>query len=254
MTDPVVVVILGTALLLAASGDGWGRGRGVLGPGRAVSDDARDGHAPAGGHGQERAASAGRLVAATSATDDAESADDPVDDVGVVLELLAVATGAASLPDALRVVGDAVDGPTGRGLVTAGAALVLGAAWDEAWAAAGAEAWAAAGAQGRTVEDVVDGDRRTSRPFGSAGHRDTQTQTLDLVADCLRPAWVQGAAPGAALRAARDRHDREADARAVEAAERLAVRLVVPLGLCLLPAFTLLGLVPAVIALGTGLL
>lgn len=244
--DPAVVVILGTALLLAASGDGWGRGRGVLGPGRAVSDDARDGHAPAGGHGQERAASAGRLVAATSATDDAESADDPVDDVGVVLELLAVATGAASLPDALRVVGDAVDGPTGRGLVTAGAALVLGAAWDEAWAAAGAE--------GRTVEDVVDGDRRTSRPFGTARHRATQPRTLDLVADCLRPAWVQGAAPGAALRAARDRHDREADARAVEAAERLAVRLVVPLGLCLLPAFTLLGLVPAVIALGTGLL
>lgn len=244
--DPAVVVILGTALLLAASGDGWGRGRGVLGPGRAVSDDARDGHAPAGGHGQERAASAGRLVAATSATDDAESADDPVDDVGVVLELLAVATGAASLPDALRVVGDAVDGPTGRGLVTAGAALVLGAAWDEAWAAAGAE--------GQTVEDVVDGDRRTSRPFGTARHRATQPRTLDLVADCLRPAWEQGAAPGAALRAARDRHDREADARAVEAAERLAVRLVVPLGLCLLPAFTLLGLVPAVIALGTGLL
>lgn len=244
--DPAVVVILGTALLLAASGDGWGRGRGVLGPGRAVSDDARDGHAPAGGHGQERAASAGRLVAATSATDDAECADDPVDDVGVVLELLAVATGAASLPDALRVVGDAVDGPTGRGLVTAGAALVLGAAWDEAWAAAGAE--------GRTVEDVVDGDRRTSRPFGTARHRATQPRILDLVADCLRPAWVQGAAPGAALRAARDRHDREADARAVEAAERLAVRLVVPLGLCLLPAFTLLGLVPAVIALGTGLL
>lgn len=244
--DPAVVVILGTALLLAASGDGWGRGRGVLGPGRAVSDDARDGHAPAGGHGQERAASAGRLVAATSATDDAESADDPVDDVGVVLELLAVATGATSLPDALRVVGDAVDGPTGRGLVTAGAALVLGAAWDEAWAAAGAE--------GQTVEDVVDGDRRTSRPFGAARHRTTPPRTLDLVADCLRPAWVQGAAPGAALRAARDRHDREADARAVEAAERLAVRLVVPLGLCLLPAFTLLGLVPAVIALGTGLL
>lgn len=244
--DPAVLVVLGTVLLLAASGDGWGRGRGVRGPGRAVNDGARDVHTLAGGPDPGRASSAGRLVAATSATDDAESTDDPVDDVGVVLELLAVATGATSLPDALRVVGDAVDGPTGRGLVTAGAALVLGAAWDEAWAAAGAE--------GRTVEDVVDGGRRTSRPFGSAGHRATQTRTLDLVADCLRPAWEQGAAPGAALRAARDRHDREADARAVEAAERLAVRLVVPLGLCLLPAFALLGLVPAVIALGTGLL
>ena len=244
MTDPAVLVVLGTALLLAASGDVWGRGRGVLGPGRAVNDGARDGHTLAGGPDPGRAASARRLVAATSATDDAESADDPVDDVGVVLELLAVATGATSLPDALRVVGDAVDGPTGRGLVTAGAALVLGAAWDEAWAAAGAEG---------KPPDVAVG-RRTRRSVRSAGHSGTRPRILDLVADCLRPAWEQGAAPGAALRAARDRHDREADARAVEAAERLAVRLVVPLGLCLLPAFTLLGLVPAVIALGTGLL
>ena len=243
MTDPVVLVVMGVTLLLAASNGGRGRGGAVLTSGRTVGDRTADAHELTGHQGS--AASPGRLVAAASASPEPDASDGPVDDVGVVLELLAVATGATSLPDALRVVGEAVDGPTGRGLVTAGAALVLGAAWDEAWAAAGTE-WQGDASEGR--------GSRTSRSFGGVRPQGTRPRTLDLVADCLRPAWEQGAAPGAALRAARDRHDREADARAVEAAERLAVRLVVPLGLCLLPAFTLLGLVPAVIALGTGLL
>ena len=43
-------------------------------------------------------------------------------------------------------------------------------------------------------------------------------------------------------------------ARAREDAERLAVRLVLPLGLCLLPAFVLMGLVPVMIATGGDLL
>ncbi|QIK84450.1 secretion system protein [Sanguibacter sp. HDW7] len=166
-------------------------------------------------------------------------------DAGVVLELLAVATSATSLPDALRVVGDAVGGPTGLGLTTAGAALVLGAGWDEAWATVSASA----------DEGVAPVGSRLG-PGALRGGRGLPAtpSVLGLVAGCLRPAWEQGAAPASALRAARDRHDREAEARAVEAAERLAVRVVVPLGLCLLPAFVLLGLVPTVIALGSGLL
>jgi len=215
MSASGLLVAAGTALLVAASSAGRGRTCGgsgervPTGP-RPCDEGADDRSAPAG-HGEG------------------------VADVGVVLELLAVATGTTSLPDALRVVGEAVGGAAGRGLVTAGAALVLGAGWDEAWASA------AAG---------------SSHPGGrgSARSHAADAPLLGVVAGCLRPAWEQGAAPATALRAARDRHDREAEARAVEAAERLAVRVVVPLGLCLLPAFVLLGLVPAVVALGSGLL
>ncbi|QOX81761.1 hypothetical protein H8R18_08625 [Nanchangia anserum] len=42
---------------------------------------------------------------------------------------------------------------------------------------------------------------------------------------------------------------RDATSRREKRAERLAVRLVVPLGLCQLPAFVLLGLVPVLLGL-----
>lgn len=70
----------------------------------------------------------------------------------------------------------------------------------------------------------------------------------------LRGAWCHGVDPAPALRvaAATVRARRAALAR-VEA-ERLAVHLVLPLGLCFLPAFILLGLVPVVLSVGGGLL
>lgn len=167
----------------------------------------------------------------TRATHVSSAADEA--DAGVVLELLALAVRTAALPDALRAVGDAVGGPTGRGLTLAGAALRLGAPWDEAWRGCHEEG------------DPAQGRRRGAR---------AEPPTLGLVETCLRGAWEQGTAPAPALRATRDRHEREADARAADAAEVLGVRVVVPLGLCLLPAFVLLGLVPAVIALVGGIL
>jgi len=242
MTPAYLLVVVGTVLVVAAAGRGRPCGaprRGRAAPRRSLEHRAPTGALPHGrvptGRGSWR-----------RADDDADGVADAVSeagrgeavaDVGVVLELLAVATATASLPDALRVVGDAIGGTAGTGLTTAGAALVLGAGWDEAWSAVVAT----------PAAPRADGRART-------GGRRPESALLGIVARCLRPAWEQGAAPAAALRAARDRHDREADARGVEAAERLGVRVVVPLGLCLLPAFVLLGLVPAVIALGTGLL
>lgn len=70
------------------------------------------------------------------------------------------------------------------------------------------------------------------------------------VLEPMRAAWIHGVDPTSGLRvaAATVRSRRSAQAR-VEA-ERLAVRLVLPLGLCFLPAFVLLGLVPVVISVG----
>lgn len=66
----------------------------------------------------------------------------------------------------------------------------------------------------------------------------------------LRAAWVDGVDPSPALRATAAAWRAQRSARAREEAERLAVRLVLPLGLCLLPAFVLLGLVPVALAAG----
>lgn len=100
------------------------------------------------------------------------------------------------------------------GLERVGRMLLLGATWDEAW------------------EGV---------PAGS-------------LARALEPAWHDGANPlpllDRAVAAALARRDR----RAREAAGRLGVRLVLPLGLCHLPAFIAIGVVPVLLSTGVGLL
>jgi pilus assembly protein TadC len=134
-------------------------------------------------------------------------------DVVVVLGLLdaAIASG-AGLPRALTAVGRTIGGDDGRGLVSASAALVMGADWETAWS-------------------VVP-------------------ERLTPVARCLSATWSSGAAPGPALRAASEHLQRERRTTAREAAGRLGVRLVLPLGLCFLPAFVLIGLVPVMVSVG----
>ena len=141
---------------------------------------------------------------------------EPSVDLTVVLDLLGAALGSgAGVPRALEAVGRSVGGADGAGLVRAAAALLLGAGWSQAWDRVPARLWP--------------------------------------VADALRPAWVHGAPPADALRVAGDQLVQEGRARSRTAAARLGVRLVLPLGLCLLPAFVLLGLVPVIVALGSGL-
>jgi tight adherence protein B len=138
-------------------------------------------------------------------------------DVQVVLELVAAALRAgAGVPRALRAAGAAVGGPDGEVLARAAHALVLGSAWDRAW--------------------------------------EHTPAALSPLVRALRGAWLDGAAPGEALRAAgaEVRHERSAAGRT--AAARLGVRLVLPLGVCYLPAFVLVGLVPVLLALGIDLL
>lgn len=138
-------------------------------------------------------------------------------DIQVVLELAAAALlSGVGVPRALEATGGAVRGPGGAALIRAAQALVLGATWERAWTGVPSE--------------------------------------LAPMVRALRGAWLDGAAPGEALRAAGEqvRHERRSEART--AAARLGVRLVLPLGACYLPAFVLVGLVPVLLALGIDLL
>lgn len=69
------------------------------------------------------------------------------------------------------------------------------------------------------------------------------------LADALAPAWLSGVDTHRVLTSTADHLRARRQQYAREAAEKLAVRLVVPLGLCQLPAFILIGLVPVVLAL-----
>lgn len=133
-------------------------------------------------------------------------------DPAVLLDLLDVALASgSSVPGALVALGVAVaPDPQGPDLRSAGTSLRLGATWQEAWQASPPQ--------------------------------------LHPLAAALEPAWTDGVDPcplvrqaAAAIRARRSRESREA-------AARLGARLVLPLGLCFLPAFVLLAVAPVLLS------
>jgi tight adherence protein B len=72
-----------------------------------------------------------------------------------------------------------------------------------------------------------------------------ENREVDAVLDLSRRAGVPAAE---LLRAEAEESRREASARALESASVLAVRLMLPLGLCILPAFMLVGVAPLLLA------
>ncbi len=66
----------------------------------------------------------------------------------------------------------------------------------------------------------------------------------------LGPAWERGSSPVDALDALADATLAKARASGDKAAAELGVRLSLPLALCLLPAFVLVGVLPLLIAVG----
>jgi len=133
-------------------------------------------------------------------------------DPAFVLDLCAAAVrGGAPVPTALAVTGRYLGQQEGDALVRAGTALGLGAPWEAAWAGA--------------------------------------PPSIATLARALRVGWEAGASPAPQLVAAAARLRRDRRARVRAAAGALGVRLTLPLGLCFLPAFVLLGLGPVVLGL-----
>jgi tight adherence protein B len=74
----------------------------------------------------------------------------------------------------------------------------------------------------------------------------TPAEAIDVVLDLSQRAGVPAAA---LLRSSADERRRDARATTAMAAEKLGVALMLPLGVCILPAFLLVGVVPLVVAL-----
>ena len=100
-----------------------------------------------------------------------------------------------------------------------------------------------------------DGQRRhladlDPRPApGYARARAAVDATLAPLARALVRSQVSGASVVQAVERLADELERESLARAEDAARRVGVAAAVPLGVCLLPAFMLLGVVPTVASL-----
>jgi pilus assembly protein TadC len=136
-----------------------------------------------------------------------------VADLPYVADLLAAALRAGARPEsAVEAVGPAIGGPLGERLLRVARALRLGAPPAQAWACLGDSPAALA----------------VSRAAVRSEH--------------------SGAAFAEALRRQAEDLRAERSAAADAAGRRAAVLIVLPLGLCFLPAFVLAGLVPVIVA------
>jgi tight adherence protein B len=167
-------------------------------------------------------------------------------DLPLALDLIAACLRAGStVGSGLAAVGTANGGELGREL--RGAADALAAGTDVSTACA--PLIAATVPRGRT-ERLARLLRRDSR--GSPRSR-WPAMTRAAVAAFDR-AQTSGARPAAALTRLAERARDEAHAETIAAARRAGVLAVAPLGLCFLPAFLLLGVVPVVLGSLPGLL
>ncbi len=157
-------------------------------------------------------------------------------DLPIALDLLAAClAGGAPLPAAVGAVAAAMPGPCGRRLARVAAALDVGSRPDEAWSAL-----LGPGPAGPTAASPP----RSASRSPAAGE--------ELAASVVR-ALVRAAEGGAPVATAMTRLAEQsrdtARASGQAAAERAGVLAVAPLGLCFLPAFVLLGVVPVVAGL-----
>ncbi|MDX6742560.1 type II secretion system F family protein [Actinocorallia sp. A-T 12471] len=139
-------------------------------------------------------------------------------DLPVAVELLAACLGAGvAWADAVEAVGEALGGPVGEEFEAVAARVRLGADPADAWAA-------------RASDPVL---APLARAAARAG---------------------RGGAPLAPVLTRLSRDQRSAAAAAAEERARAAgVKAVAPLGLCFLPAFVLLGIVPAIAGIARGI-
>lgn len=135
--------------------------------------------------------------------------------VSTVLTLIGAAIAAGlDVLGAVSAVGKAVGGQGGEELCSVAERITAGHPW--------AQAWSAVSPRWHPVEGA------------------------------LRPSWIAGAAPGASLDAAAHALASKARRDGEKAMAELGVTLALPLTLCLLPSFVLVGIVPMVIAVAIG--
>ncbi len=162
------------------------------------------------------------IRALTATAREAGGASEPAA-LPLALAEAAVAAG-LDLRSAIAAVGHATSDAPGRALVSVAGSLGSGVGWDAAWA------------------DVA----------GAGAARTEIASSIEPLGRALRSSWMSGASPLPLLRASREVVVERARAEAEGAAAVLGVRVALPLALCLLPAFVVVGVVPLLLAVARG--
>ncbi|WP_239405364.1 type II secretion system F family protein [Frankia sp. Cj3] len=163
------------------------------------------------------------------------------DDLPLALDLIAAClTAGAPVVTALETVADAVTGPLGAELSLVGRALRLGAPIDEAC---------------RRLLEPGLGERPPMDWWAAirAPEITTAVREIATFARALARTEDSGARLAATLARLADQTRAHHQEHALAAARRAGVTAVAPLGLCFLPAFLALGVVPVIAGAGRGL-
>lgn len=135
----------------------------------------------------------------------------------LVLDMFAVALRqGTSIVRAMDAIGAIIGGTSGEELVRVSRKLREGATWHDSWVCASAA-----------------GPRR---------------ETVDAVRRSLEKSWEWGSSPVDGLETAIRRMDSHERLMIREHASRLSVHLLMPMGLCFLPAFILVGVIPSIVS------
>ncbi|MDR3116679.1 MAG: type II secretion system F family protein [Bifidobacteriaceae bacterium] len=133
-------------------------------------------------------------------------------DTGLILQLiLAALKSGISIPRSLEIIGKAMENKTGDELKTISKKLKLGLPWTLAW-------------------------KNTSARFNP-------------IINSLEDAWNNGSSPESIINLKIEQLRKDKLYRAKTAGEQLGVKIVIPLGLCFLPSFIFIGILPVIISL-----
>lgn len=158
------------------------------------------------------------------------------EDYSLLLDMLAaLLSSGSSLPGALGTLGRNAGIPA---LSRIASLLLRGVDWRMAWDA--------------VLADGPEGSTR-AHPVGAAVHGDRAQENLGNLADLLAPSWRDGTAAAPRLRqAARLLREREED-HLEQDGSVLSVRVLMPVGLCFLPALIVLGVMPVIASFAVAL-
>ncbi len=135
--------------------------------------------------------------------------------IALVLRMMAVAIQqGVSLPRTIAVIGENVGGEYGAALCAVSLALHRGSSWRDAWLPA------------------VRGDA-----WGGG---------MALLRDALEDSWNRGVSPLERIDGVVEQLQLHRRTSVERGAARLSVRLLIPTGLCFLPAFILIGVIPSI--------
>ncbi|WEV66114.1 MULTISPECIES: hypothetical protein [unclassified Bifidobacterium] len=165
------------------------------------------------------------------------------------MEMMAVAMReGSSIPHALEVIGSIVGGTLGDGLCRASRSLMLGFSWEDAWFAASLACQKSGEGNGQESGSTAKNARKRQNGDDDSASDEVAAalEALTVIDDALKSTWTRGVSPVGPLESAVEQLDARARASIEQSAQRLSVRLLLPTGLCFLPSFMLIGIVPAI--------